>query len=126
MRCSDWSSDVCSSDLRGLVGEQHMLVRDRDDVVVERAALDRAVRLTDEQRARGIEPVLARDRLRRVEMLARREASAANALDENLDALAVMPAAQPHMVRRPLVAQRGGDGARTLKGRLRTEQRRDG
>src|SRR3546814_7211560 len=95
MRCSDWSSDVCSSDLRGLVGEQHMLVRDRDDVVVERAALDRAVRLTDEQRARGIEPVLARDRLRRVEMLARREASAANAIDETLDALAVMPAAQP-------------------------------
>src|SRR3546814_4963391 len=115
MRCSDWSSDVCSSDLRGLVGEQHMLVRDRDDVVVERAALDRALRLTDEQRARGIEPVLARDRLRRVEMLARREASAANAIDENLDALAVMPAAQPHMVRRPLVAEGGGDGRMNLK-----------
>src|SRR3546814_5872061 len=55
MRNSDWSSDVCSSDL------------------VKRAALDRAVRLPDEQRARRIEPMLARDRLRRVEMLARGE-----------------------------------------------------
>src|SRR3546814_10974372 len=51
-------------------------------------------------------------------MLARREASAANAIDENLDALAVMPAAQPHMVRRPLVAEGGGDGRMNLKGRI--------
>src|SRR3546814_8757293 len=113
MRISDWSSDVCSSDLladfgvrrlavleRGFVGEQHMFVRDRNNVIVKRAALDRAVRLPDEQRARRIEPMLARDRLRRVEMLARGEASAANAIDENLDALPVMPTAQPHMVDR--------------------------
>src|SRR3546814_6162958 len=51
-------------------------------------------------------------------MLARGEASAANAIDENLDALPVMPAAQPHMVRRPLVAEGGGDGGMNLKGRV--------
>src|SRR3546814_3433765 len=94
-----------------------MFVRDRNNVIVKRAALDRAVRLPDEQRARRIEPMLARDRLRRVEMLARGEASAANAIDENLDALPVMPTAQPHMVRRPLVAEGGGDGGLNLKGR---------
>src|SRR3546814_7705919 len=131
MRISDWSSDVCSSDLladfgvrrlavleRGFVGEQHMFVRDRNNVIVKRAALDRAVRLPDEQRARRIEQMLARDRLRRVEMLARGEASAANAIDENIDALHVMPTAQPHMVRRPLVADEGGDGGMNLKGRV--------
>src|SRR3546814_4982955 len=51
-------------------------------------------------------------------MLACGEASAANAIDENLDALPVMPAAQPHMVRRPLVAEGGGDGGMNLKGRV--------
>jgi hypothetical protein len=44
---------------------------------VERAALNRGIRLADEERAGGVEPMLARNRLRRVEMLARREAAAA-------------------------------------------------
>src|SRR3546814_12323539 len=83
---------------RGFVGEQHMFVRDRNNVIVKRAALDRAVRLPDEQRARRIEPMLARDRLRRVEMLARGAASAANALDENPAALPVTPPTHPPQV----------------------------
>src|SRR3546814_10929548 len=94
-----------------------MFVLYRTNVVVKRAALDRAVRLPDEQRARRIEPMLARDRLRRVEMLARGEAYAANAIAENIDAVPVMPTAQPHMGRRPRVAAGGGVGRMQLEGR---------
>ena len=57
--------------------EQHALVGDRDDVIVERAGGDRRFGLLDEQGALGIEPVQPGDRLRRLEMLARREGAAA-------------------------------------------------
>lgn len=56
---------------RRFVREEDALVGDRDDVVVKGAALDRHVRLAKKQRARGIEPVPSRDRLRCVEVLAR-------------------------------------------------------
>ena len=39
---------------RGFVREQHMLVRDRDDVVVKRASIDRVRRLLRKHRARWI------------------------------------------------------------------------
>src|SRR3546814_13464431 len=60
---------------RGFVGEQHMFVRDRNHVLVKRAALDRAVLLPDEQRARRLEPMLEHDRLQLVRRLAHRYAS---------------------------------------------------
>ena len=47
---------------RGFVREKHMLVRDRDDIVMEGTALNRDVRLTDEERARRVEPMVARNR----------------------------------------------------------------
>src|SRR3546814_15657058 len=40
------------------------------------------------------------------------------ALVRSLDALPVRPAAQRHMVRRPLVAEGGGNGGMNLKGRV--------
>src|SRR3546814_19628947 len=85
---------------------------------VKGAALDRRVRLAQEQGARGVEPVAPRDRLRRVEMLARRKAPAADAIDDDLDPRRVVPVAQPHMVRRPLVAAGRGNGTVHRKGGL--------
>src|SRR3546814_4311738 len=108
MRMSDWSSYVCSSDLPR--------VGDRDDVVLKGGALVRRVRRAQEQGARGVEPVAPRGRLRRVEMLARRKAPAADAIDEDLDPRRVVPVAQPHMVRRPPVAEGRGNGTVPRKG----------
>src|SRR3546814_7969035 len=69
MRISDWSSDVCSSDLRvdgrscgggiggeGLVGQQRRLVERQED----------GVRLEGMQAGRGIERLLSRSEERRV------------------------------------------------------------
>ena len=89
--------------------EQHALVGDRDDVVVERAGGDRFLRLLGEDRPLGIEPVQPRDRLRRLDMLARREGAARHAIDEDLDAGLAMRRRQPHVIGRALVAERRRD-----------------
>ncbi len=51
-----------------------------------------------------------RDRLARLDMLARGEGAARLAIDKYLDARAGMAIAQPHVVRRAFIAERGGDG----------------
>src|SRR3546814_20129526 len=53
MRISDWSSDVCSSDLRSLVG-QH----DRADLFVLVGAFDRPLGLAVEWRTPRVAPLL--------------------------------------------------------------------
>src|SRR3546814_11487600 len=40
MRISDWSSDVCSSDLQPLVGEVHVAVRGEDEIVAALEAFE--------------------------------------------------------------------------------------
>ena len=56
--------------------EQHALVGDRDDVVVEGAGGDRLLGLLDEDRSLGVEPVAPGDRLRRFDVLARGKGAA--------------------------------------------------
>ena len=65
--------------------EQHPLVGDRDDVVVERARRDRLLGLRGEDRAPGIEAVAPRDRFRRFDMLAGRKGAARDPVDEDLN-----------------------------------------
>ena len=62
--------------------EQHGLVRHRHHVVVEGARLDRGGVLFDEDAARGVEAVLARDGAAGLFVLARGKAPARAAIDE--------------------------------------------
>src|SRR3546814_12189597 len=82
MRISDWSSDVCSSDLR-------------DDIVVERARRDRLLGLLRKQRPCGIDTVAARDRGACLAVLAGREGAARDAVDEHLHPPRVVARGEP-------------------------------
>jgi hypothetical protein len=92
------------------VGEEHILVRHRDDVVVERPGRDRFFRLADEQGAVGIELVEAGDCAARLDMLPSREGAAALAVDEHLHSRRIVRADEAHVVRSALVSEGGGDG----------------
>jgi hypothetical protein len=93
-----------------LVGEEHGLVGDGDDIVVEGAGGDRLLRLGDEQDVVGAQPVEPGDGSAGLTVLAGGEGAAGNAVDEDLDARRVVRRGQPHVVGGTLVAERGGDG----------------
>ena len=107
---------LAARDQRRLVGEglfmreQHALVGDRNDVVVERAGGDRLFRLLDEDRPLGIEPVQPGDRLRRLEVLARREGAARHAIDEDLDPRLAVAGASRMWFAAPSSPKAGGIG----------------
>jgi hypothetical protein len=99
-------------------------IRDRDDVVVERARSNRGVALPDHQCACGIESVPAGDGVACRAVLARGEtAGMAFAVNEDLYRRAAGWGHEPHEVGRPLVAERRGQGlmnaeeARVVKGK---------
>ena len=88
--------------------EQDAPVGDRDHIIVERPRGDRFLALRGEDGARRIEPMKPRHRLRRFEMLAGRKWAPGHAIDEHFDPRRAMPARQPHVVGRALVAISGG------------------
>ena len=83
---------MADRDQRLLVGEglfvreQHPLVGDRDDIVVERAGSDRVFGLLREDRPLRIEAMEPGDGPGGLDMLPGRERAARHAIDENLDA----------------------------------------
>ena len=88
--------------------EQDAPVGDRDHIIVKRPRGDRFLALRGEEGARRIEPMKPRHRLRRFDMLAGREWASGHAIDEHFDPRRAMPARQPHVVGRALVAISGG------------------
>ncbi len=70
------------------VGEQHPLVRHRDDIIVEGARGDGFGVLFDEYASVRVEPVHARHRAAGLFVLARGEAPSLASIDEHFDARA--------------------------------------
>ena len=89
-----------------LVREQDALVRDRDHVIVEGPGRDRRLGLLGEQSPRGVKPVQPRNRLRRLDMLPRRESAADHAVNEDLQPRHAVPGGKPHVVGRAFIAER--------------------
>ena len=94
---------------RLLVRQQHIFVRDGDDIVVERTRRHRLLRLRDGEDPLRIEPVQPCHRAARLDVLTHRKSAASLAVHEDLDARPVMGARDPHMVRRAFVGEGGGD-----------------
>ena len=68
------------------VSEQHTLIGDRDDIVVERTGGDRFLRLLGKNGALRVQPMPARDCSRRLDMLPRGKCTPRHAVDEELNA----------------------------------------
>ncbi len=92
------------------MGEEDILVRDGDHVIVERAGGDRFLGLLDEQGPLGIEAVEAGDGLGGLQMLPRRKGAARHAIDEQFQSGLAVARRQPHVISRAFVAERGRDG----------------
>ena len=115
-----------------LVVEEHLLVRDGDDVVVEGAGVDGFGRLAGVDGAGVGEPVLARDGLAGFERLARGKAglgfAGLAAVDENLDARRAGVFRHAHVVGcafvgERVVRQQGGMDGEALLVRHQAAQR---
>ncbi len=85
--------------------EKHRSVGDADDIIVESAGIERRFRLLHKDGLLVVEKMVARDRLARSQLLARRELVAVEPIDKEMDALVPVALREASVVCRAFVAK---------------------
>src|SRR3546814_7553581 len=115
MRISDWSSDVCSSDL-------DIFIRDCHDIIMKCPCGNGFSRLPYKECSCGIKAVEPCQCLAGLGILARRKRAAALAMNKHLHARFVMAGAKAHMIGGAFISKGDRNGPMDRERRRRSEE----